>query len=92
MVGELINDNRRETKVAMLDKMPSLKAMYSADNDNTKVMYLRTHLPPSLPSPLLRKRSAFDNNKLVPKLKILSSSTVASKYGGLESHSAGLCR
>ena len=38
--GELINDDDRAVKVAMLDKMPSLKAMYSADDDNTQVLYL----------------------------------------------------
>lgn len=39
--GELINDDRREPKAAMLEKMPSLKAMYSADDDNTQVLYFR---------------------------------------------------
>ncbi len=39
VAGELINDDRREPKAAMLDKMPSLKAMYSADDDNTQVLY-----------------------------------------------------
>ena len=39
--GELINDDRREVKAAMLDKMPSLKAMYSADDDNTQVLYFK---------------------------------------------------
>ena len=37
---ELVNDDRREVKAAMLDKMPQLKAMYSADDDNTQVLYL----------------------------------------------------
>ena len=37
--GVLVNDDRREVKAAMLDKMPSLKAMYSADDDNTQVLY-----------------------------------------------------
>ncbi len=41
VAGELINDDRREPKAAMLDKMPSLKAMYSADDDNTQVLYFR---------------------------------------------------
>ena len=39
--GELINDDDRNVKVAMLDKMPSLKSMYSADDDNTQVLYFR---------------------------------------------------
>ena len=41
VTGELINDDRREVKVAMLDKNPGLKAMYSADDDNTQVLYFR---------------------------------------------------
>lgn len=39
--GELVNDDRREPKAAMLDKNPSLKAMYSADDDNTQVLYFK---------------------------------------------------
>ena len=39
--GELVNDDRREVKAAMLDKMPALKAMYSADDDNTQVLYFK---------------------------------------------------
>lgn len=38
---ELINDDDREVKAAMLEKMPSLKAMYSADDDNTQVLYMK---------------------------------------------------
>ncbi len=41
VAGELINDDDREAKVAMLEKMPSLKAMYSPDDDNTQVLYFR---------------------------------------------------
>ncbi len=41
IAGELVNDDRREVKAAMLEKMPSLKAMYSADDDNTQVLYFR---------------------------------------------------
>lgn len=37
--GKLINDDSHEAKVAMLEKYPSLKAMYSADDDNTQVLY-----------------------------------------------------
>lgn len=38
--GELVEDNSRELKVKMLEKMPSLKAMYSADDDNTQILCL----------------------------------------------------
>ena len=38
---ELVNDDDREVKVAMLEKMPELKAMYSADDDNTQVLYMK---------------------------------------------------
>ena len=41
VAGELINDDSREVKVAMLEKFPSLKAMYSPDDDNTQVLYFR---------------------------------------------------
>ena len=41
IAGELVNDDRREPKEAMLEKMPSLKAMYSADDDNTQVLYFK---------------------------------------------------
>ncbi len=41
LCGELVNDDRREAKQAMLDKMPSLKGMYSADDDNTQVLYFK---------------------------------------------------
>ena len=39
--GELINDDSREAKVAMLDKHPQLKTMYSPDDDNTQVLYFQ---------------------------------------------------
>lgn len=38
---ELVNDDSRAVKVAMLEKMPSLKGAYSADDDNTQVLYIR---------------------------------------------------
>ena len=38
---ELVNDDNYGAKVAMLEKMPSLKAMYSADDDNTQVLYFK---------------------------------------------------
>ena len=41
VAGELVNDDSYDVKVAMLEKMPSLKAMYSADDDNTQVLYLK---------------------------------------------------
>lgn len=39
--GELIPDERREAKVAMLEAYPSLQKMYSADDDNTEVLYFK---------------------------------------------------
>ena len=39
--GELVNDDNHDIKVAMLEKMPSLKAMYSADDDNMQMLYFR---------------------------------------------------
>ena len=39
LAGELINDDSREVKAAMLDKYPALKGMYSPDDDNTQVLY-----------------------------------------------------
>ena len=39
--GELVNDEDRAVKVAMLDKMPALKAMYSPDDGNTQVLYFK---------------------------------------------------
>lgn len=39
VTGKLISDDRREPKVHMLDNYPHLKAMYSADDDNTEVFY-----------------------------------------------------
>ena len=41
LAGELINDDRREVKAAMLDKYPALKGMYNPDDDNTQVLYFR---------------------------------------------------
>lgn len=39
LCGKLVNDDRRAAKKAMLDKMPSLRSMYSEDDDNTQVLY-----------------------------------------------------
>ncbi len=41
VAGELIPDERREAKVAMLEAYPSLQKMYSADDDNTEVLYFK---------------------------------------------------
>ena len=41
--GELVDDNNREVKVAMLEKIPALKSMYSVDDDNTQVLYCRAY-------------------------------------------------
>lgn len=38
--GKLINDDRKEAKVSMLDNNPELKSMYSADDENTLVLYI----------------------------------------------------
>ncbi len=38
--GEVVRDDRREAKASMLDKNPSLRGMYSEDDDNTEVLYL----------------------------------------------------
>ena len=39
--GELIEDDRKEPKQSMLDAYPSLKKMYSADDENTEVFYFK---------------------------------------------------
>ena len=39
---KLIRDDRLEAKVNMLDNNPELKAMYSAEDDNTEVLYLES--------------------------------------------------
>ena len=36
-----VEDENRAAKVSMLEAYPSLKAMYSPDDDNTEVWYLR---------------------------------------------------
>lgn len=41
VAGELINDDSRDVKVAMLEKYPNLKAMYNPDDDNTQVLYFK---------------------------------------------------
>ena len=39
--GRLVRDDRREAKKAMLDAYPSLQGMYSADDANTEVFYIK---------------------------------------------------
>ena len=39
VTGKLINDDRREVKVAMLEKYPNLKRMYDPDDGNTQFLY-----------------------------------------------------
>lgn len=41
IAGELVNDDNRDVKVAMLEKMPSLKAMYDPDDGNMQMLYLK---------------------------------------------------
>jgi uncharacterized pyridoxamine 5'-phosphate oxidase family protein len=36
-----VEDNRREAKQHMLDAYPTLQSRYSADDDNTQVLYLK---------------------------------------------------
>jgi len=38
---ELIEDDRREARVSMLESYPQLQAMYSADDGNTEVFYMQ---------------------------------------------------
>lgn len=37
--GKVVRDDRREAKASVLDANPELKGMYSADDDNTEVLY-----------------------------------------------------
>ena len=39
VAGKLVRDERVEAKRHMLDNYPTLKAMYSAEDDNTEVLY-----------------------------------------------------
>ena len=41
VAGELVNDEDRAVKVAMLEKMPSLKAMYAPDDGNMQMLYFK---------------------------------------------------
>ena len=39
--GELVADDRREARTSMLDAYPDLRNMYSEDDGNTEVFYLK---------------------------------------------------
>ena len=41
VAAELVEDDDHDVKVAMLEKMPALKAMYSADDGNMQMFYLK---------------------------------------------------
>ena len=42
ITGELVRDDRIEAKRDMLDKNPELKGLYSAEDDNTEVLYFKS--------------------------------------------------
>ena len=39
--GELVSDNNHDVKVAMLEKMPSLKNAYNPDDDSMEMFYFK---------------------------------------------------
>lgn len=39
LAGKVVRDDRIEAKASMLDANPMLKSMYSAEDDNTEVLY-----------------------------------------------------
>ncbi len=41
VAGTLVSDDRKEAKQHMLDAYPSLQGMYSAEDENTEVLYFR---------------------------------------------------
>lgn len=41
LCGELVEDDRREARVSMLDAYPELKALYDPDDGNTQVLYFK---------------------------------------------------
>ncbi len=41
VAGTLVRDDRVEAKAHMLDGYPELKTMYSAEDDNTEVLYFK---------------------------------------------------
>ena len=48
VAGTLVEDDRREARVAMLEAYPSLQAMYPPDDGNTEVLYLKDATAPFL--------------------------------------------
>lgn len=59
VAGNLIRDDRVEAKKHMLDNYPSLKSMYSAEDDNTEVLYLRMRQLFSIPLPMNQELLSF---------------------------------
>ncbi len=41
ITGELVEDDNREVKTLMLDKMPTLRNMYSEDDGNMQMLYFK---------------------------------------------------
>ena len=41
VAGTAVNDDCRDAKVHMLNNYPELQGMYSPDDDNTQVLYLK---------------------------------------------------
>ena len=41
IAGELVRDENRDVRVAMLEKMPSLKGMYDPDDGNMEMLYFK---------------------------------------------------
>ncbi len=41
VAGTFVEDDRREARAAMLEAYPSLQGMYSADDGNTEVFYIK---------------------------------------------------
>lgn len=41
VAGELVNDDDRNVKTAMLEKMPSLRTMYNEDDGNMQMLYFK---------------------------------------------------
>ena len=39
--GELVEDDRREARVSILEAYPELKALYDPDDGNTQVFYFK---------------------------------------------------
>jgi len=58
--GLLIDDNRREAKASLLEEYESLKSMYSADDDNTMVLFFK-------PGTVTATIHSFSNEPIVMK-------------------------